>query len=418
VFIRLFKSLFLLLCLSASHAFASDYYVLPKAYYDSIAGRWIYGKKIRIKDKKIVAIESKGQSSKLPIVDLHDSFLLPGLIDAHAHLFFTQTKADSSFENALQREARLAPAFRMERARTFLKDYLKEGFTTIFDLGNSGHFLDVKLRDEVSLNENYPLLLVSGPGLSNANGQFPTSASAELSGAEYTLINERKPDWKKILTPYRKNHVEILKIYFDNDPSPGGLSAEEARSILQAAGTHFKKITAHAITSSSMEKTLASGFGHVEHASQFLVDKRMKNFFVTLTGIDRTTLIEFDYFKEPFYQFQLKVAKELAKNENKILFGPDFYFHSETSGFSRAKKVKQTLDFFKEAGFSNKEILSAMTYHPALSVKMDHQIGVIRKGAMANLIVLKKDPLVDINALKKIECVINKGQNFCPAGAP
>ncbi len=415
MFIQFLKSLLLLLCLSSELVLASDYYLLPKAYYDSVYGHWVYGKKIRIKDKKIFAIESEKLKTKLPIADLRDSFLLPGLIDAHAHLFFTQTKSDASFENALVREAKLSPDFRLERARNFLKDYLSEGFTTVFDLGNSGRFLDVKLRNEVSSNSGYPMLLVSGPGLSNTNGQFPPGAAIELARNEYTLVNETNPDWKKILQPYFSSHVDILKIYFDNEPSPGGLSAEDAKHVIKAAGDGFKKITAHAIMSSSMATAIASGIKNIEHASQFAVDKRMQNFYVTLTGIDRASLIEFDSFKEPFYQFQLKVAQELLKNKNIILFGPDFYFHSDSAGFSRARKIKQSIDFLKEAGFSNKEILSAMTYFPALSVKMDKQIGVIRIGAEANLVVVKNDPLVDINAMKEIQCVINKGQNFCPA---
>ena len=353
----------------------------------------------------------------IPVVDLRSSYLLPGLIDAHAHLFFTQTKKDSSFENALEREARLGSDVRTARAKDFLKAYLTEGFTSVFDLGNSGQFLDVKLRDEIHDDPDYPLLLASGPGISNGKGQFASGAAPGVAGQEYTLINDGQTDWNNILKPYLNHHVDILKIYFDNDPSSGGLSSDDAKRILQTPGVkNFKKVTAHAIAKSSMEKLIESSLTNVEHASMFTADKRLKNIFVTVTGIDRASLKEFDYFKEPFYQYELQIAKQLSKNGNKILFGPDFYFHSDAPGFSRAKKIKQTIDFFKEAGFSNKEILSAMTYNPALSVKMNKLIGVIRPGAFANLIAVKKDPLLDIDSLKTIECIINKGRNFCPTG--
>lgn len=412
--IQLLKSLILLFCLSSESSLASEYYIRPKAYFNSISRSWIFGKQIHIKGSRIVGIDDLKTKTTIPIVDLKDSFLLPGLIDAHSHLFFTQTKEDGSFENALKREVNLPTSFRYERARNFLKEYLSEGFTTVFDLGNSGQFQDVKLRDQVASENGFPLLLVSGPGLSNQKGQFSPDSSIEDAGKEYTLVNDSKPDWRKILESYLNHHVDILKIYFDNEPSPGGLSAEEAKQILKTAGTKFRKITAHAISSSSMAKVLSSGMNHVEHASQFVVDKRMRNSFVTMTGIDRVTLKEFNYYREPFYQFQIQVAKELIKNGNKILFGPDFYFHSDKPGFSRAKKIKQALDFFKETGLSNGEILSAMTYLPALSVKMDKEIGVIRIGALANLVVLKSDPMTNLEALKTIECVINKGYNFCP----
>jgi imidazolonepropionase-like amidohydrolase len=390
--------------------YGEEFYLSPKAFLDTSSGNWITDKKIHVKNGIIVSLEAKNVFSKIKTYALSDYYLLPGLIDSHAHVFLTQTKKDKGFEQALERESHLSDIYRTARAREFLKQYVQEGFTTIFDLGNSGQFLDVLLRNKVRQDSQYPLMLVSGPGITNRNGQFSSTADPQLVKKEYSLLKGNE-NLTRLLTLYQHQNVDILKIYFDNEPSKGGLSVDQVRQILAFPGIKkFKKITAHAIERASLEKVLASKIPNIEHASDLTVDERFKNTIVTVTGVDKELLKEFNYYNKAIYQFQVNNLKRLLAQKNILLFGPDYYFHDEQIGFSRARRIKQCISFFKDAGATNLQILQAMTINPAKSVGLDNKIGVIKVGALANMIVMSQDPLSDITALTSVHMVVNKGK--------
>ena len=141
--------------ISASVLHSEVYYIRPKAYLDVTSGKMISQKVIGIDNGIITSIEAKAPLGKT-VYGLEDLFLLPGLIDCHTHVFLTQTIEDKRFATALLREEKYSDAFRTKRAKIFLKQYLAEGFTSICDLGNSGQFLDVKLKDKIYKDPRYP----------------------------------------------------------------------------------------------------------------------------------------------------------------------------------------------------------------------------------------------------------------------
>jgi hypothetical protein len=59
------KSLFIVLIAFAKTAIASDYYLVPKAYLDIESGKWIYDKKIKIRNDRITEFDSKKKSLQL-----------------------------------------------------------------------------------------------------------------------------------------------------------------------------------------------------------------------------------------------------------------------------------------------------------------------------------------------------------------
>ncbi len=311
-------------------------------------------------------------------------------------------------ESALVREAALGEAFRTRRAKIFLEQYIREGFTTIFDLGNSGNFFDVKLKEQVRKNPNFPEVLVSGPGITVENGQFDKKIATETVKTEYTII-DKSTNIDSLLHNYLKRNVDILKIYIDNDPSPGGLSIELIKKIIDnPQAKKFKKVTAHAIKRESIEIAIKAGIKNLEHASEF-DNNDLPNIYVTITDIDDETLKEFNYYNKIRYNFQVARLKKMFSKNHKILFGPDFYFDKNEKNFNRARKIKKSIKVFQEARIPPIEILRSMTLYPAKSVGMDKDIGAIKKGALANIVVLNGDLLSSIMKINDIFAVVNKG---------
>ena len=127
-------------------------------------------------------IESVGTSvpAGVPVVDLGDRTLLPGLIDTHTHVLLQGDATQAEYEQQILKEY---PAHRVARAVRALKIALDHGFTTMRDLETEGAgYDDVALRDAV--NEGVipgPRLQVAGPALSTT-GTYP--------------ILHFRPDWK------------------------------------------------------------------------------------------------------------------------------------------------------------------------------------------------------------------------------
>ncbi len=306
------------------------------------------------------------------------------------------------------REVALGETFRTRRAKFFLQQYIREGFTTVFDLGNSGNFFDVKLKAEIQNNPNFPEILVSGPGLTMDKGQFDKKTASEIVGSEYTIIN-KSTNIDSILQHYVDRNVDILKIYIDNDPSPGGLSIELVKQIINnPLAKNFKKITAHAIKRESIDIAIKAGIKNLEHASEF-DNNDLSKINVTNTDIDAETLKEFNYYNKTLYTFQVARLERMFQKNHKILFGPDFYFDKNEKNFNRVQKIKKSIKVFQEAKISPIEILRSMTIYPAESVRMEKDIGSIKKGAYANFVVLNGDVVSSIAKINDIFAVINKG---------
>ena len=203
--------------------FAETFFIEPKAYLDVISGKMIYGKLLKIKDQRIVSIEEPSHSRARKIVDLKDIYLIPGLIDSHSHVLFTQTLEDKNFEGALLREAKLSDSVRIKRAKLFMQQYLTAGFTSLCDLGNSGNFLDVKLKKYAQTHLEFPMLYVSGKGIAFNKAQFQNDDSISLVQKEYTLV-DNNTEINKLLHIYLEKKIDILKLYLDNSPGPGFMS--------------------------------------------------------------------------------------------------------------------------------------------------------------------------------------------------
>ncbi len=397
----------LLLSFFFSYSQASEVNLFPKAYFDSEKGVMVYGKVIQIKDDKITGVFNRNQVKT--VTELKDLYLLPGFIDCHSHVLLAQLKGETEFEDTLSREARMAPAERISRAKGFLKDYLKAGFTSLCDLGNSGRFLDAQLKKQTENDHSFPHLYVSGPGIATHKGQFPENAKMGEVNNEYSII-DGKTDIDKLLQGYLNQKVDILKIYLDNNPGIGSMDEVVLKKILDnPKSKKFRKITYHASELKSFELAERTPIESLEHANQITVTSKISSLrYVTPTDQDSETLKEFSYYREPFYKAQSQRLKQLYQRKFVLVFGPDFYFHNP-GAFNRAQYVKRTLKTYVEANIPRAEILKALTLNPARSLGEESKVGVIKKGAYANLIGFKRNPLETFDVVFEEPVVINRG---------
>lgn len=388
---------------------SAEYIIKNKGILDTTSGKIISGNYIYVDGDKISKISPIFDNRK-KLIDLSHLYILPGLIDAHSHLFFTQTLEDKSFTNALVREANLAKSIRINRAKSFLAQYLQEGFTTIFDLGNSGQFYDVELKNQIRDNPNFPELFISGPGLAINKAQFLPETSLRVVSSEYAIINNQT-NVNVLLEKYLAKKIDILKIYLDNTPNDEIISREILRNILtNPLVKKFKKITFHTMNPKASFLIKEFNLSNLEHLSFSDLKDLGPLKYVTLTDIHRESLLIFNSYSPVGYLSQLNRANQLFKKNASLIFGPDFYFHQGDFSFNRAKHVKKSIYALREAGLSSLCIIKSMTVFPAQSIREDHIRGQIKPGYVADLIAVSGNPIEDISTLEKILFVMNRGQ--------
>lgn len=266
--------------------------------FDSERGAFVPGRDILVRRGMIDTI---GTHLAVPagarVVDLSRYSVLPGLIDSHTHLLYLESPTgDLTMQGAgavIVEGTPLRALHGAARARTFLA----AGITTVRDLGNSGRFGDIALREAIKDGSvDGPRMVAAGPGLSPEGGQFPGLQSAYRAIAEEEYRVVRGP--ADAALGVRENvtyGADVIKIYSNNTPNRGALSVEEMRAIVDEAHRLHVKVTAHATSDEAVWRAAAAGVDGIEHVYQVadstLALMKQKGIFMVPTDLDSATVL-------------------------------------------------------------------------------------------------------------------------------
>jgi len=108
---------------------------------------------------------------------------------------------------------------------------------------------------------------------------------------------------------------------------------------------------------------------------------------------------------QDFSNWSQSITKMMNKLDIKFMAGTDSPIGFQTPGYS----LHNELEMFVNFGFTNLEALEAATYNPASYFNMEKDLGLIKVGQIADLVILSRNPLEDISNTKEIESVIKNG---------
>jgi imidazolonepropionase-like amidohydrolase len=108
---------------------------------------------------------------------------------------------------------------------------------------------------------------------------------------------------------------------------------------------------------------------------------------------------------------QLALARMLYEKGVLLTAGTD----TPTPWIIPGVSLHQELALLSEAGMPNIDVLKAATSNAAIALERDGDAGIIRPGAIADIVVLEKNPLTDIRCTRSIRLVIRKGSVFAPS---
>jgi imidazolonepropionase-like amidohydrolase len=372
--------------------------ILAGKIYDSEKNQFIPKQEIRISGNKIEEVGPGVNKKDAEIIDASGSTVIPGLIDAHTHVTFVQKAGESLEADVLQ----TSDVDRVLRSAGVLKSYLDAGFTTIRDLGNSGQFLDITLKR--ALKKGYitgPRMFASGPILSAPGGQYfnISPEHKHIIEKEYRIIRGVE-DARNAVIEHIAMGVDLIKIVVHNEYNLY-LSAEEMKEIVTNAHKHNLKVTAHAIFDKPIQMAIEAGVDGIEHA--YSVSDSVLELMVAKKVYLVPTDGSFDGYKQinevnkgnysdnDIREFVKTVADRTLRAYKKgvtIVAGSDMYLYNTKPVGQLA--IDAIISYF-EAGMPVTDALKTATWNGAKALDRENQIGVLKKGAFADVVILEGD---------------------------
>ena len=425
------KIVILLLIIICSQTILSaqqkDTYIKAGFLYDSEQNVLLKNKVIHVKRNKIVSV---GTYSTIPngaeIIDLTAYTVLPGLIDAHTHVLFSQDASEDFSEHSIHSLTMESDAIRTLRGAKRAKSYLDVGITSVKDLGNSRLFLDVALRD--AINEGTiegPRIFASGPIMAATGGQIygVSPKHQNLIDLEYRIINGVE-DAKIAVREHVNQNVNVIKICADNIPNNTHLSIDEMKSIVQTADSYGLSVVAHSITNQSAWNAIQAGVDGIEHGFKladstltlmaekkvFLVptenSRAYMEIYGKLAGYDNDDL---DWIDSYLVRMRNRLTRAIQKGVT-IVAGSDNY---TDIGGTRGASSRDMFRAYFEAGMKPLDILQSATYTSALSLNKENEIGVIKSDAKADIIAVKGNITTDfVNTIEQVVFVMKDGKIY------
>jgi imidazolonepropionase-like amidohydrolase len=170
-----------------------------------------------IEDGKITAIGNKTVPWGATLIDLSSQTVMPGLIDAHTHLFANiDPKWDlaDTWIMSLQRR----PGYRAILGAQYAKEFLEAGFTAVRDVGNSGEYLDMDLEKAIRFKKVIgPTLIPAGRIIAPFGGQFwDTPADPKLLNNPEYYFADSHDEMRKAVRENIYWGAKVIKIVVDD----------------------------------------------------------------------------------------------------------------------------------------------------------------------------------------------------------
>jgi imidazolonepropionase-like amidohydrolase len=362
------------------------------------------------------------------VIDLANSFILPGLIDCHVHLTL-ETAADSLLQ-AVRKSAADQAIDGVARARRTLY----AGFTTVMDLGGENDSV-FALRDAANANSfPAPHVLASGEyitatgGGGDVQGYRPEVMEVlhdpnQCSGADECARVVRKQiqrgaDFIKV--------IATGSVLSETATGVGNqFSDAELESIVTTAHRLGRRVTAHAHSADGINAALRAGVDSIEHGSYLdtnsiaLFKSHGAYYIPTLMAGSTITKMASDGMLPPATAEKARVvgpvmisaARRAHQGGVKMAYGTD-------TGVSEHGRNAGEFALLAQAGVSALDSIRMATVWGADHAGLADKAGALRPGYRADLIAVEGDPLTDTTLLEHVRFVMKDGVVYLSAGEP
>lgn len=375
---------------------------------------------VTIEGDKLTRVESTAPEGGPAVTDLGDVTLTPGLVDAHTHLLHEE---DPGSDGAMVVEAAsMSDADRALRGARYAREMLRAGFTTVRDLGNSGHGGDVAMKRGIANGWiDGPRMIVSARALAPPGGQF-SKLEPQFMGLvdrEYAVVKSADEARALVAQTFYEG-ADLVKVIVDHGAGRV-LGKAELEAIVDAAHRANRKVAAHALTEEACAAAVAAGTDSIEHGYQItdatLADMARKKIFLVPTdypldfydafapqGPTRAKVLE---GMKKFREGQIDRMKRARKVHVRIVAGSDAYV--VTPRADRGREAALMFEAYADAGMTPLEILQSATSEAADLLALPTSAMAMAAGSPADLAAWRGNPKEDSGALTRPPTIVVKG---------
>lgn len=359
------------------------------------------------------------------IIDAKGATLMPGLVDGHTHLGLGSTVEHRSTRKEPEEEQALIVS---HNARVMLD----HGFTSIYSGGNRRPAVEVALRK--AIGEGWmpgPRMLAASWEVSADTMKSPSATITANAGAGHRGASGRAPitnQVRQFVHDMADIGVDIVKMPITGESALIEYTSrvlefkeEEVAAAGQAASERNLWLTAHAHSPEGIQMAIRHGFRAIYHAS-FMDDESiamasnaMDAVFIAPSPGSLWMMSNLENPPTPGMEVEVaieslrKVVPKLIEAGIPVVPGSDYGFGFNPIGLN-AKDLELFVQWF---GMSPTEVLCCATKVGGQLTGMDSELGLVREGYLADLILVEGDPTSDITVLQhahRLSMIMKDGQ--------
>ena len=385
-------------------------------------GEYPYTGEVLVQGNRIKRITRGGSSFGAPtsgaagtVIDGMGATLMPGMIDGHLHLSWNNAPGIEPVQMMELEEHLLVT---MEMAKVVLD----AGFTAGRGAAAAKPRLDVVAKRFI--NEGRfpgPRYLAAGPEITTVGG-LGDSAPSHIphEGLNLGIVISGPEEMRRVVRTLIKYGVDTIKLNLSGEEITGmgaeetPMSEEEVVIAVKEAKLRNKQLAAHARSAGSVKQCVRHGIQNIYHAS-FTDEEALdmleaaKAHHLVAPGI--AWLINVARHAGPWgihpgtpltikYERELEACiasmKKMHRRGIRICIGGDYGFAWTPQG-TNAKDVET---FVSMLGFTPMEAIQAATKNGGEIMNMGHELGMIKEGYLADLLLVDGDPLTDVRILQ------------------
>ncbi len=388
--------------------------------FDSKTGQMLTKQVVLIQGERITEVGPEDQV-KIPagaqVIDLSQATVLPGLIDAHTHMY------DSLSNGA--RVTTSKEAWTVSAVHEVKVDLLA-GFTSARDCGTHGEgYGDVDVRNAINKGIiEGPRMQVATRGIGGSGSDFIGVPGLNLTSGQQTISGPAEA--RALVREQVRYGADVIKIF----PSGGYsfnakgelyvepmLTLEEVQALVDEAHAHHRRVAAHTYGGDGLKYSVMAGVDTIEHAQ----------------GIDESELNMMKqkglYWDVTGYRYSLPEAVERDRKatggkydlpslfikayQKGLQMNVPMMFGSGVDGDPYAHGDQYTeFEWLVKYGMSTSKVLQLATLVDATGMDWQDDVGSLEKGKYADLVAVSGDPLKDITEMRHVKFVMKGGKVY------
>ena len=385
---------------------------------------------VRVEGNRIAAVvpaPAVPAPADATVVEGRGATLMPGLIEAHSHLTFTDVA--QSVELGF-----IPPEEHMLKTAQNARRMLDAGFTSCFSAAAAKPRLDIVLRNAIDQGDfPGPRTLAASPEMTVAAG-LGDARLYHMYRENFAVVCNGPEEFRGFAREMVREGIDTLKINVSGDAGSPASPADktvmndaEVDAVCSVARAHGKRVAAHARSAESVRMCLRHGVDVIYHATLLDEDardqleaQRDRVFVAPVLGHLYTTLNEaapWGITREIAEQRGIahelgqgiENMKALHKRGVRVLIGGDYGFAWNPIG-TDAREIGH---FVHMLGFSPMDAILAATRLGGQIMGMGERLGQILPGYLADLLLVDGDPLEDVAILQqpgRIRAVMRDGR--------